>query len=334
MFVCLEKYKDKEKDMKKIKWGVLGCGNIVEYRFLPAMSKEVNNGELYAIASHSKSERLTKAISLYHPPVIYDHYEELLADSNIDAVYIPLPNSLHKEWAVKSAHSGKHILCEKPITLTESDLDEMEQAAQKNNVFLMEAFACMHSPLYQRIRSLIADGEIGNMKIVTANFCDMVDNAEHLLLPEMGGGSIYDVGCYCVLSIRQITSREPVSVKATATFLPSGADATVVASFDMGDGVIAEYESSISTARKRDITVLGDKGFIRFMHTPNSWGELHITLKNHKHTKDIVLNARNTYAMEIEQFGRCILDGELPSLSVDESRKNLRMIEMLFHAIK
>jgi predicted dehydrogenase len=319
--------------MDKIKWGILGCGNIVEYRFLPALANDVKNGELYAIASFSKSERLAKAISLYHPPMIYNTYDELLADKNVNAVYVPLPNSLHKEWAIKAAQAGKHVLCEKPIALSVSELDKMECAAKENNVFLMEAFACMHSPLYQGIRSLISEGEIGDLKIVTACFCDMVDNAEHLVMPKWGGGSIYDVGCYVALSIRQITLREPVSVRATATFLTSGADETVIASFDMGDGIIAEYESSISTARKRVYTALGSKGFISFMHTPNSWGELCISLKNHKHTKDIVLKARNTYAMEIEQLGKCVIDGERPLVSIDESRNNLRMMEMLFKAI-
>jgi predicted dehydrogenase len=320
--------------MDKIKWGVLGCGNIVGSRFLPALSEVVKNGELYALASLSNGERVKNAASHYHPVKVYYDYDELFADDNVDAVYIPLPNSLHKDWAIKAAQKGKHVLCEKPLTLTVSDINEMEQAAKQNNVCMMEAFACMHSPLYQGIRTLIADGEIGDLKTVSCSFCDMVVNANHLLLPEMGGGSIYDVGCYSVLSIRQITLREPVSVKACASFLSTGADETVVALFDMGDGIFAKYESSVLTARKREIAVLGNKGHISFMHTPNSWGELHITLKNKQGTKDVVFNANNTYAMEIEQFGRCILNGEKPFMSIEESRKNLHMMEMLFQAIR
>jgi predicted dehydrogenase len=318
---------------EKIKWGIIGCGNIVENRFLPALSKEVLNGELYAIASSGKSERFARVVEHYKPLFLYHDYNDLLVNKDIDAVYIPLPNSLHAAWSIKAMRAGKHVLCEKPIACSLNELNEMEKAAVDNHVHLMEAFACLHSPLYPTIRHLILNGEIGEIRSVSAVFCDNITGVEHLVKKDMGGGSIFDVGCYSVLSIRQITAQEPVSVKAIASYLPGGVDATVIALFEMENKMLAGYTSSINSARKREISVLGSEGHISFMHTPNAWGEQHILLANRSSSKDISLTIKNTYASEIEQFGRCILNGEKPFVTIEESKKNIKAMEMLLQSI-
>lgn len=321
--------------MEQIRWGILGCANIVERAFLPALFLEAQNGVLQAIATRGDSPRLQRIIKRYNPPEVYMRYEDLLEDPNIDAVYIPLPNALHKEWAVRAAEHGKHVLCEKTLAPTVGDIDEIRLAAAANGVVIMEAFACMHSPLYPAIRRLIDEGEIGELRMVDAQFCGVMQNKQTNInaRPELCGGSIFDVGCYNILSIRQITKKEPVTLQALAVFMDTGVDAMVQAAIDMGDGVLAGYKSSLISVRNRALRVYGTQGYISFPHTPNTWGELPITLNNQKGQQQITLHCRNTYALEIEHMGRCILQGEAPLMPLEESRKNVRVLTMLHEAI-
>lgn len=321
--------------MERIRWGILGCADIVERRFLPALTKEVQNGEVYALASRGSSERLARVTAAYDIPKIYHDYDALLTDPAVDAVYIPVPNSLHAEWTVRAARAKKYVLCEKPIACSVADVERISAAAAENGVVVMEAFACLHSPLYGAIRDLIDAGEIGELMAVDSIFCyNMTDRGTNNIgNPALCGGSIYDVGCYNTLTIRRLTRREPVSVTAMAHFWDNGLDATVRAVLDMGDDLLCAYTSSVETVSRRGISVLGTQGYIHFPHTPNTWGELLITLSNAKGSREIKLHTRNTYALEMEQMGRCVLQGERPLLTLEESARNVRALEMLHKAI-
>ena len=320
--------------MERIRWGVLGCADIVERRFVDAIG-QVQNGEFHALATRGKSDRLARVLAAYSIPKVYYDYDELLADPDIDAVYIPVPNSLHTEWTIRAANAKKHVLCEKPIACTVLDVERIRAAAKENNVVIMEAFACMHSPLYATILDLIDAGEIGELRMVDSAFCYFMTGRENnnIAKTELCGGSIYDVGCYNTLTIRRLTRREPVSVKAMANFWDGGLDATVTALFDMGDGILCNYKSSVETVSHRGLSVLGTQGYIHFPRTPNTWGKLDITLNNQKGSRIVSLDVRNTYALEMEQMGRCILQGEQPLLSLDDSMRNIRALQMLHNAI-
>ena len=320
--------------MERIRWGVLGCADIVERRFVDAIG-QVNNGEFYALATRGKSDRLARVLAACSIPNVYYDYDELLADPHIDAVYIPVPNSLHTEWTIRTATAKKHVLCEKPIACTVADVKRIQAAAKENNVVVMEAFACMHSPLYATILDLIDAGEIGELRMVDSAFCYFMTGRENnnIAKTELCGGSIYDVGCYNTLTIRRLTRREPVSVKAMANFWDTGLDATVTALFDMGDGILCNYKSSVETVSHRGLSVLGTQGYIHFPRTTNTWGKLDITLNNEIGSRIVSLDVRNTYALEMEQFGRCILNGEQPLLSLEDSMRNVRALQMLHNAI-
>lgn len=315
--------------MKKIRWGILGCADIVERRMLPAM-EGAENAELVAIASRGKSDRLQRVCARYKPDKVYESYEQLLEDECVDAVYIPLPNALHAEWTIRAAEHKKHVLCEKPLACTVEDVDRIAAAAKESSVLVMEAFACMHSPLYPTLRGLIQAGEIGEPRLVETIFCYHLANAQNINASrELEGGSINDVGCYNLLTIRQLTNKEPRSATAMATFLPSGVDATVAAVLDMGDGLFALSRTSLQSASRRDIYVTGSEGHLNFPKTPNTWGDLAVTLATPNNSKTIALHTRNTYTLELEQFGRCILGGESPMMPLGESRKNIQALEML-----
>ena len=318
--------------MKQVRWGILGCADIAERRIFPAF-QEVANGVVAAVATRSGSPRLERIRAAY-PPFRVCGYEELLADEAINAVYIPLPNSLHLEWTLKAAKAGKHVLCEKPIVCRSRELSQIKQAAQEHSVHIIEAFACLHSPLYPTIRRLIAEGEIGELRAVEAVFSSPLQSPQSpKLSPEFLGGSIPDVGCYSLLSIRQVTGREPVSVKAYGSFLPSGVDGTVAALLDLGGGIVGYSFSSKDGANHRGLKVIGSRGIITFPKTPNTWGQLEITLARPEGNRIIPLTASNTYAAQLEQMGRCILEGEAPLVSLEESGNNIRAMELLHAAI-
>lgn len=318
--------------MKQVRWGILGCADIAERRIFPAF-QEVENGAVAAVATRGRSPRLERLLAGY-PPFRVCGYQELLEDEGIDAIYLPLPNSLHLEWVLKAAKAGKHILCEKPMVCRSRELEQIKEVAAACNVHIMEGFACLHSPLYATLRRLIAEGEIGELRAVEAVFSSpLLDPESPKLSPELLGGSIHDVGCYNLLSIRQVTGREPVSVKAFGRFFPSGADSAVAALLDLGDGITGYSLSSKDGANHRGLKVVGTKGILTFPKTPNTWGHLEITLAQPQGTRILPLTVRNTYAAQLEQMGRCILEGQAPLVSLEESGKNIRAMEMLHTAI-
>ena len=323
---------------KKINWGILGCANIADYRVVPALLSEVTNGRLYALASRNGGERFDKMVAQYKPEKSYLSYEALLEDPAVDAVYIPLPNALHKEWVIKAADAGKHVLCEKPLGLNSAEVEAMIEAGRRNHVIIMEAFANMHSPLYPAIRELIAQGVIGELRLVNSFFgCPVPEIAGSIhYAKDMGAGSLYNVGSYNILTIREITGREPVSVKAVGRLDARGQDGIDLSHYvvmDLGDGIMGVAQGSHDTAFHRGLEVLGTQGFIHFDRTPNAWGELEIHYTNQQGSFSKKVFAADTYGAELQQFGDCILHGAQPRMSLASSLANTKIYEQIFQEI-
>ena len=178
--------------------------------------KRADNSEVAAIAS--RGERVHRVAAECGIPVAFESYEGLLQDDNIDAVYIPLPNHLHKEWVIKAAEHGKHVLCEKPVALNAEEALEMVRECKEQKVAFMEGFMYQFHPQYKRVQELMASGEIGDIKLVKGSFSFFMENREGNIRmnKEMGGGSLFDVGSYCVHAIRSVLNAEPVQVYAQA----------------------------------------------------------------------------------------------------------------------
>lgn len=315
--------------MKKVRWGVLGCADIAENRFLPALADDVENGVLQAVASRGGA-RFERIVEKFKPPKTYLKYEELLADPDVDAVYLPLPNAFHKEWTIKAANAKKHILCEKPIACSLSELAEMKKACAENKVLLMEGLALLHSPLLPAIKEIIDSGEIGRVKLINSHFHFPLDDLDSIVLnSELRGGAIFDVGCYNTIAIRHLSGKEPLAVKAFGEITKSGVDSSCYALFDMGDGITGISQCAINTAFRRGFSILGEKGYIQFNRTPNAWGVLEIEVTTEAGNHIVTLETKSTYALEAEQFGRCILTGEQPLVTPEESENNLKAILMM-----
>lgn len=193
-----------------LKWGLLSTAKINRALITPLRASPRNRLAAVASRSQASADAYAREWSI---PTAHGSYEALLADPEIDVIYNPLPNHLHKEWTIKALAAGKHVLCEKPIALTVAEVDEMAAAAQQYGRVLAEAFMYRHHPQTLKARELVASGAIGRLQLVRGSFTfNMNTDVNIRLNPEMGGGSIWDVGCYPISYARHIIGTEPLEV--------------------------------------------------------------------------------------------------------------------------
>ena len=315
-----------------VKWGVLGTANIAKACTIPGM-KMAENCELYAIAGRSES-KVQSYKDEFGFEKAYVGYDKLLEDPEVQAVYIPLPNNLHKEWVIKALKAGKHVLCEKPLALSADDAREMFSVAKENNVILMEAYAYLHSPYIASLKEDIQSGIIGEVEFVDTAFFTQYYIEDIRMYKELGGGAVYDLGCYCTTMILSIIDSVPDYVIAKAEFNDKGADvlASVILKFENGAravfnvGMIFEPGSD----RRKDVLYIhGSKGTIVSDVEYNQEGRLTYTITSGGKVYNPMINAGQNYMLEIEQLGRCIENGETPHITSDFSIRNAELIDKI-----
>ncbi|MBU3113973.1 Gfo/Idh/MocA family protein [Clostridium lacusfryxellense] len=314
-------------DNKIVNWGVLGCARIANSAVIPGI-KSASNANLYAIASRSK-EKLEEFNKNHNPEKTYKSYIDLLKDPKIDAVYIPLPNSLHCEWVIKAAENKKHILCEKPLGISAKEVEVMRDACNKNGVLLMEAFPYRHSPLTIKVKNLIDTGAIGKLKFIEANFSFILTNKSSIkMIKNLGGGATYDIGCYNINVIRFIAGSEPLSIFASGEIGEnSSVDESSCIMMEFKDDLKAVSYCSLNSMDRCGYTIVGTTGIIDVPVKFNSKGTVKITLKTKDDTTQINVDCPDNYMLEVEQFGRCILGVEEPLVSLDDSYNNAKVID-------
>jgi predicted dehydrogenase len=196
-------------------------------------------------------------------PQSYPTYEALLADPAIDAIYNPLPNSLHAEWSIRAVEAGKHVLCEKPLATSPGDARAMFAAAKRAKVILVEGYPYRAQPQTIRLRGLLAEGAIGNIRYIQASIGFPMSDPRNIRLdPALAGGALMDAGCYPVSLVRMIAGARPTRVHAMADLADTGVDRTLVASLAHADGLLAQISTSFATARHRHAFIAGDAGSI------------------------------------------------------------------------
>lgn len=314
-------------DNKIVNWGVLGCARIANSAVIPGI-KSASNANLYAIASRSK-DKLEEFNKNHNPEKTYESYMDLLKDPKIDAVYIPLPNSLHCEWVIKAAENKKHILCEKPLGISAKEVEVMRDACNKNGVHLMEAFPYRHSPLTIKVKNLIDTGAIGKLKFIEANFSFILSNKSSIkMIKNLGGGATYDIGCYNINVIRFIAGSEPLSIFASGEIGEnSSVDESSCIMMEFKDDLKAVSYCSLNSMDRCGYTIVGDAGIIEVPVKFNSKGTVSITLRTKTDTSEINVDCPDNYMLEVEQFGRCILGSEEPLVSLDDSYNNAKVID-------
>lgn len=322
--------------MKKsvVNWGVLGCAGIAEKSVIPGILA-ANNAKLLAISSRNAGAKLEDFRNRFSPERAYPSYEELLDNPDIDAVYIPLPNSLHYEWTLKAVQKGKHVLCEKPLGISAEEVSAMKKAADENGVFLMEAFAYRHSPLTRKVKELVESGAIGKVRFMESHFCFILDNREDVrLIRSLGGGATYDIGCYNLNIIRHIIGSEPTCVIAAGEIdKETGVDMSSCVMLEFGADVKAVSYCSFTCSPRSEYTVLGDTGYIHVPAVFNAEGETRIEIVRKSGREEITVDCPHNYMLEVEQFGRCILNGEEPLVTYEDSLHNAKIIDTILGQI-
>lgn len=319
-----------------VKWGVLGTANIARGCTIPGM-KLAENCELYAIAGRSE-EKVEKYKAEFGFEKGYVGYDKLLEDPDIQAVYIPLPNHMHKEWVIKALKAGKNVLCEKPLALNAEDAREMFAVAGENNVILMEAYAYLHSPYVAALKEDIASGVIGDVLFVDSAFYTQYYTDDIRMYKEMGGGAVYDLGCYCSTLILSLVDSEVDTVMAQAEFNEYGADVLASALLKFRNGVRAAFNVGMnlgvgSNARKDRLYVHGTKGVIDSPVEFNQAGELSYTITAGGKTTVRTVSAPQNYSLEVAQLGRCIESGEKPFITEEFTVKNAELLDAVLGQI-
>jgi len=251
----------------KLRWGILGVAKIND-RLLPAFHASTTV-DLAAIASRSL-EKATAAAKDANIPKAYGSYDELLADPSIDAVYIPLPNHMHEEWTMKAADHGKHILCEKPLTVTAVEAERLVAYCRSKNVRLMDGFMWPHHPRTHKLRKFLDSGVIGPVKKVNAAFTfnlDGLPTSNIRMQPQAGGGGLLDVGCYTTYAIRWWMGADPVKVWATGTFV-NEVDVALSGVMTFADGRTANFDCGFTHPLRTWVEIVGTTGVV---HVPNMW---------------------------------------------------------------
>ncbi|MGG5252347.1 Gfo/Idh/MocA family protein [Neobacillus sp. SM06] len=322
--------------MRKIKWGVLGTANIAQTQVIPAIIR-AENAEITAISSTSGKAK--EAAATFSISTFYNSYEELLQNKEIDAVYIPLPNHLHKKWVIEAAKQGKHILCEKPAALNAEEAKEMVDFCREKEVTFMEAFMYQFHPQHQRVREIIASGEIGKVKFMSSSFSFFLEDKETniRMKKEMGGGSLYDVGCYCIHAIRTFLQSEPAEVEAYAELDPkTGVDLTANVYMKLQNGIPAMFSCSIDMASRQEYEIVGTKGRIIVPRAfrPDLYGGLgQIIIQTEKVVRKEKWTA-DLYKLEIEHFSQAIVDQTETAYTPEKTIRNMEAVESCYKSIK
>ncbi len=320
--------------MEKVKWGVMGTADIARGQTIPGMQL-AEHCELYAVAGRKKekAEAYREAFGFQRA---YDSYDSLLEDPQVEAVYIPLPNDLHCEWAVRALKKKKHVLCEKPLAVSEAQAREMFRAAEENGVLLAEAFAYLHSPFVEAVRAELDAGAVGEIRYMESAFLTgRRADTDIRLRRETCGGAMYDLGCYGVSMVLRMMDREPQDVRAAAGFSDRGIDLFTSALLLYDDGAVADVRCGmlLPAGRLDRFRIHGTGGEIVSPVEFNQCGEIPYTVIRGGAAETKTVTAPNNYALEIEQMSRCILYGEKPRVDAAFSLRVARVTDRILRAI-
>lgn len=305
-----------------VNWGVLGFARIAQQNVIPAIERS-SNARLLAIASRDRS-RLPARDDVR----AYGDYQALLDDPEIDAVYIPLPNSLHQEWAIKALRAGKHVLCEKPLALDAAGGRAMAVEARACGLLLMEAFMYRYTDRINRVQEVLASGVLGQIRHINASFRFFLDRPNTIKVqPQLGGGALYDVGCYPVNFVGMITGRLPQRCCAVAEY-EQGVDVNLSALLQYDDGLIANIHCGFNAYPRTYAEIIGTQGALEIDDTFADFrGGLRVQTK--EGTRIIPVAESDRYLAEITDFSAAVLSGQQPRLTLEESAINLTVLDMI-----
>jgi predicted dehydrogenase len=312
----------------KLRWGLLSTARI--NRALIDPIRKSNNSQLVAVASRSQ-EKAAAYADTWEIPRIHPSYEALLADSEIDVIYNSLPNSMHTEWSIRAMQMGKHVLCEKPLATSTKEVDVIQETASKTGKVITEAFMYRHHPQTSKVKELVDTGVIGKLQLIRGTFFYINKRPlDTRFVPELGGGSLWDVGCYPISFARYIAGAEPVEVYGHQIIGPSGVDLLFAGQMLFPAGIIAQIECSFITPFKTYIEITGSEGRISIPLPYKPGKRTKILLEQEGQAQTIHIHGQELYLGEVEDLEEAILLGKPPLISLTESRGNIATIEALY----
>ncbi len=318
--------------MESVRWGVLGAARIAREQVIPAVRRS-GCGEVVAVSS--ASGRAGSYAADLGIPRAFDTHEELLADPELDAVYIALPNALHAAWIVRAARAGKHVLCEKPLVLGTGELAEVEAAVGESGVHLAEAFMYRHHPQLATVRELLAAGEIGHLVAMHARlhfFLPRDGEPDIRLRPDLGGGSLLDLGCYPVDLFGGLAGSDPDEVAAVSRW-EGGVDTRTAAVLRYGD-VVATLDCSFDAPMVDTATLLGSEGTLELTDVFRSdlAGGVGTVLVHAGGATRRIEVAGDQYAEQIRVFAAAVADPSTGTGDTELTRRTVRTLERIARA--
>lgn len=315
--------------MNKLRWGILGVARI-NRRLIPAFAQS-SNAELRAIASRLLDRAKIAALAA-QIPIAYGSYDELLADPDIDAIYIPLPNTLHAEWTKKAADRGKHILCEKPLAPTAVEAQAVVDYCRDKNVKVMEGFMWPHHPRTAKLRQFLDRGGIGNLQRFDGSFTFSMPDLQSSnirLQANLAGGSLLDVGCYPIYACRWIFGAEPIRVYATAAYVRD-VDVSMSGLLWFPEGRMASFDCGFISPLRQRVEITGTEGVvaIKDLWAPKAHAGFAIH-RDGKNDEEIVVAEADQIVQMVENFGRSVLNSEPVIPPVEDAVKTLRVLDAL-----
>lgn len=316
---------------RKLRWGVLSTANIGRAAVNPAIQASAN-GELVAVASRD-AERASTFAKQWGIPKSYGTYQALIEAEDVDAVYIPLPNSLHNPWTIRAAQAGKHVLCEKPLALDAAECLEMQAAADENGVKLMEAFMYRFHPRMDRAVEMVRDGVVGDLRVIRSAFSFKLTNPANIRMDAaLGGGALMDVGCYCVNSSRTIAGKEPVEVQAFARWTAGDVDDQLTGTLRFDDDLTAHFDCSLTTERCEFFEAAGTDGVLR-VESSFLPGKGDVVIEEMRGRDDAIqhpVTGADEYQLMVEHFADAALNNRPLRYTGAEAASNMRVIEALY----
>jgi D-xylose 1-dehydrogenase (NADP+, D-xylono-1,5-lactone-forming) len=314
--------------VEPVRWGILSTAHINRLVIPPARSSA--KVDLLAVASRdpTRAEAYAREWGIERA---YGSYEALLADPDIEAVYISLPNSLHCRWSIRALQAGKHVLCEKPLGARAAEVEDAFAAAERPGRILMEAFMYRHHPQMRKLKELVDGGAVGKLRLVRAAFSFTMRDPENVRLrADVEGGGLMDVGCYCVSGCRLLAG-EPERVYGEQLIGPTGVDIVFSGTMRFPEGVVGEFDCGLVLPERDELEVLGNEGSL-FLDDPWHAQAPVIELRRDGQVERIAIEPADSYGLELDNLSDAIRGGAEPLLGREDAIAQARVLEALYRS--
>jgi predicted dehydrogenase len=320
----------------KLRWGILSTAAIAQEQLIPAM-QAAENAVPYAIASRT-AEKAAQVAKEFGIEKSYGSYDELLADPDVDAIYNPLPVSLHAQWSLQAADAGKPVLCEKPLTADAAEARKLIDGFKSRNVLLSEAAMWRYHPLHKKVKEMIDSGAIGDVHLLRSEFLVPLEGTDDIRFrKETAGGAMRDVGFYCVEVFRTMLDNQmPVWVEAEGAFNDQGVEEWLVAHLRFPNNVLATLQCSLRSGFQCDYEIAGSTGRLVSPKGTCVMGEepAEIHYWHDWDTEVIKMDNIDHYVPMVEDFGQCVLSGKAPAFDIEDSVKTMEIIDRVLESAR